>query len=556
MKSIVLWLAAALCCGVAQAQVPHQINYQGYLKNPGGTPVNSAGLQMVLSLYDVSTAGGALHSETQTVPVANGVFNVLIGAQAGTPLVLPFDKPYWLGVTVTVAGDAEMAPRQAVLSSPYALNAASAEGLAAVDAVTVFSGGKRILQLQSVTDGSFSNTVNVLGGSQFNTIGAGIVGATVAGGGTKYVGADWRNQVQGNFGTVGGGYANTAGAYGSIGGGTGNSASASGTVGGGSGNAATGSFSTVGGGEDNTASGDHSWAGGRHARTEAGIVKHNGAFVWADSNDGVFQSSVPNEFAVRATGGFRLVTAVDGSFNPARTFSINGNGAVTIPVLGIGPNVNLVQDAADGDARVRFSRKTDSGNFWEIAAGSSANALYVNRQGYGSAMSLTPDGSNLLTMGNGARLTAGGAWTNASDRNAKENFSAVDAREVLAHVVSLPVTAWNYRSEPGVKRIGPMAQDFYAAFGLGHDDTGISTVDESGVALAAIQGLNARIEEMSATLRAELQERDVKGKAQAAQLAELQAARDADRREIAELRQVLGALLARAALDSRLAQAH
>jgi endosialidase-like protein len=103
--------------------------------------------------------------------------------------------------------------------------------------------------------------------------------------------------------------------------------------------------------------------------------------------------------------------------------------------------------------------------------------------------------NDTLHAWNGAHLTDGGTWTSASDRDKKENFVAIDAREILARAVALPVMQWSYKAEPGIKRIGPVAQDFYAAFGLGTDDKGISTVDEGGVALAAIQGLNAKVEE-------------------------------------------------------------
>jgi hypothetical protein len=84
-----------------------------------------------------------------------------------------------------------------------------------------------------------------------------------------------------------------------------------------------------------------------------------------------------------------------------------------------------------------------------------------------------------------------------SDRNAKENFATLDRKAVLAKVVSLPVTEWNYKDDPACKKhMGPMAQDFYQAFQLdGADDKHISVVDEGGVALAAIQGLNQKLDE-------------------------------------------------------------
>ena len=67
---------------------------------------------------------------------------------------------------------------------------------------------------------------------------------------------------------------------------------------------------------------------------------------------------------------------------------------------------------------------------------------------------------------------------------------------VLAKVAALPLTQWNYRTDKSaVQHIGPMAQDFQAAFGLdGADDKHISVVDEGGVALAAIQGLNEKLQ--------------------------------------------------------------
>jgi hypothetical protein len=90
-----------------------------------------------------------------------------------------------------------------------------------------------------------------------------------------------------------------------------------------------------------------------------------------------------------------------------------------------------------------------------------------------------------------------------SDRNAKENFSALDARAVLARVAALPVTQWNYKADSkDVQHIGPMAQDFQAAFQLSADDKHISVVDEGGVALAAIQGLNQKLEETRQAVKA------------------------------------------------------
>jgi len=87
----------------------------------------------------------------------------------------------------------------------------------------------------------------------------------------------------------------------------------------------------------------------------------------------------------------------------------------------------------------------------------------------------------------------------------KENFTSVDRTKVLAKVIAMPVTEWNYKGDAADKKhIGPVAQDFQAAFGLnGDDNKHISVVDEGGVALAAIQGLNQKLEEQK-TENAEL----------------------------------------------------
>ena len=65
----------------------------------------------------------------------------------------------------------------------------------------------------------------------------------------------------------------------------------------------------------------------------------------------------------------------------------------------------------------------------------------------------------------------------------------------------MPITSWSYKAEkPSVRHIGPMAQDFYKAFGLGLDEKHITTIDEGGVALAAIQGLHQRNQTLTARL--------------------------------------------------------
>jgi hypothetical protein len=79
--------------------------------------------------------------------------------------------------------------------------------------------------------------------------------------------------------------------------------------------------------------------------------------------------------------------------------------------------------------------------------------------------------------------------TAPSDRNIKTDIHPVDPTDVLDRVASMPVSSWVYKKEPNIRHIGPMAQDFRAAFGVGKDDKTIYTVDAQGVTMAAIQGL-------------------------------------------------------------------
>jgi hypothetical protein len=95
----------------------------------------------------------------------------------------------------------------------------------------------------------------------------------------------------------------------------------------------------------------------------------------------------------------------------------------------------------------------------------------------------------------------GGSWSSVSDRNAKTNFSPADGLEMLEKHASLPVETWSYKAQdPKIRHIGPMAQEFKAAFQVGEDDRYISAVDADGVALAAIQGLHKILKEKDAEI--------------------------------------------------------
>ena len=244
----------------------------------------------------------------------------------------------------------------------------------------------------------------------------------------------------------------------------------------GDGNIASGD-SSIAMGVNSQASGDGSVAMGQRAH-----ANHKGSFVWADSSNSDFSSTRTNQFLVRASGGMQVL---GGTAQPALNFTGARTGGLSTPV-GLAENTQ--------------------------ASGQSAPALRVVNYGGNAidgALSVSANGTGYIaTFGNAATtvssLTINGTWSAlafnpTSDRNAKENFSSIDPSEVLAKVAALSLERWNYKAAPGVEHIGPVAQDFHAAFGLnGDDDKHIATVDADGVALAAIQGLNQKLEEQRA----------------------------------------------------------
>ena len=109
---------------IASADVPRKISYQGVLTDGAGTPVTDGNYDITFKIYNVDTGGSALWTETNSVGVSGGIFNTLLGSV--TPLDLPFDTEYWLGVSV--GGGAELSPRRRLTSVPYALNSQAVKG--------------------------------------------------------------------------------------------------------------------------------------------------------------------------------------------------------------------------------------------------------------------------------------------------------------------------------------------------------------------------------------------------------------------------------------------
>ncbi len=214
----------------------------------------------------------------------------------------------------------------------------------------------------------------------------------------------------------------------------------------------------------------YSLAAGRRSR-----VNHMGAFVFADSQNASFASAGENTFNIRVEGGIHVSGDTSQFFGSSVRQMLNLWGTS----YGIGVQSSTL-----------YSRTDSSGSFSWFRGGTHSNN--ANSPGAG--------GVEMMRLNSGG-LRVNGTFVSASDRNLKENFKPVNAREVLDKVAALPLSEWNYKEDPASRHVGPMAQDFHAAFGVGPDDKHIATVDADGVALAAIQGLNQRIEEQSATLR-------------------------------------------------------
>lgn len=137
---------------------------------------------------------------------------------------------------------------------------------------------------------------------------------------------------------------------------------------------------------------------------------------------------------------------------------------------------------------------TNSGAFvWSDGTGTPTTSTNIN------SVTFRASGGYRLFSGasSGVFLAANGtAWATISDKNAKKNFAAVNAEAVLDKLASVPVEQWNYKweSNDATPNIGPMAQDFVAAFYPGRDDKSITTLEFDGVELAAIKGLNEKLE--------------------------------------------------------------
>lgn len=176
-----------------------------------------------------------------------------------------------------------------------------------------------------------------------------------------------------------------------------------------------------------------------------------------------------------------------------------GTGNVGIGTTSPGTKLSVKTSINDGisvtDGTVTGIMYVSSGPAVSIGSLTSGAALVVY-SGNANVWTFQTNGS--ITSSTGASLTSGGVWTNASDAALKQDFSDVNAAKILESVAKIPIKAWEYIAEPGVKHIGPTAQDFLKAFGFGGSDKGIGTVDAIGVLMSCIQELKSEIDVLKA----------------------------------------------------------
>jgi len=367
-----------------------------------------------------------------TIPVWNGVFNIgdSIVSQSGS--------------NINVNGGVKASSFSGNGSGLSNVNAATvggvgASGFAQLAIPNLFSADQSINGNLALS-GSINKTLTLQGGLS----GAGgDVGANVIGGFGGSTSVPPNSVASGVLGaTIAGGGGSHPSQYGFVP----NTVTANwGTVGGGGLNTVAGLFATVAGGHKNTATNYAATVGGGFINFAEGDV-----------------STVSGGGNNQANG---LASVVPGGYNN------NANGdysfAAGVNAIAINTGSFVWNDASGG-----INTDTGSNQFVVRASG---GVTFYTAPGPPTGATLPP---------------GSGSWSSLSDRNVKANLMGVDGHDILERLASLPIATWNYKTQAeSVRHLGPMAQDFRQAFGLGEDETHISTVDSEGVALAAIQAL-------------------------------------------------------------------
>ncbi len=530
--ALVFWATNAI------ADAPQMINYQGELTDGTGVALDTT-VSMEFAIYDDSTGGVVWWAEVHpSVMVTGGMFNIVLGEFMPIDDSVFVNADRWLGITV--GGDPEISPRTHFVSVPYAFRVSTVDGS---------TGGIISGDVSIQSDLSVSGKATIGPGHTNSGENAFVAGENnTASGNGSAVGGGGYNEALGPYSVVcgGGGHiaseGNVASGYNStIGGGAFHTASSSySTVGGGAENTASGMRSTVGGGSVNSASGEEATVAGGTINSASGYGAfvgggvYNSASEWAATVGGGYLDSASGDYSTVGGGGYNTASEYQSTVSGGWGNTASGDASA----VG-GGNDNTASgyattvtggygNAASGDySIVCGGRSNEATGQFSFAGGRRAKAIHNGAFVWGSYtnsdfssqrteqfrvradggarfdinngrwLQIYDDGVDVITTSMGAHLTVGGVWTNASDRNLKENFCRVDGKEVLDKIARLSITRWNYKSEnDDITHMGPVAQDFYSLFGLGGDDKSIASLDEAGVALVAIQALNEKNQEL------------------------------------------------------------
>ena len=223
-----------------------------------------------------------------------------------------------------------------------------------------------------------------------------------------------------------------------------------------------------------------------------------GGTHWDDANMGFY--SWAGGFNTTALG---LASFAMGYQSSALGSYSNALGFTTV-ADGMGAVALGYRNTADADYAVAIGQRASANSHQGaivLADGSTSNELQASANNQFNLRAA--GGVRIYTnaaMTVGVQIPAGASsWQVISDRNMKTDFRPLDAEEVLRKVSGLPMQSWAYKTEEGHPRhVGPMAQDFYAAFGLGSSDRMITELDLSGINMVAVQALAARTAELQA----------------------------------------------------------
>jgi hypothetical protein len=307
---------------------------------------------------------------------------------------------------------------------------------------TTSSAGLRVesATVRFVTPSTPQFAPNVIGGIAQNFVTAGVGGAVIGGGGNDILGA---NSVTEDYGTVGGGYNNTAGdsnlanfdgIYATVGGGANNTASQTGaTVGGGVSNTASGlSGATVGGGQSNTASGINSTVGGGESNTASGQFYPTVGGGQGNTANGLNGATVGGGFGNTASG-LNSPTVSGGQSNTASAFeSPTVSGGESNTASGDYSTVpGGLSNTAGGEYSFAAGRRAKANNSGSFVWGDS-NDADVSSNGDNTWTVRASGGARFLSNSAGTTgvnlASGGGSWTSLSDRAAKENIVPINGR--------------------------------------------------------------------------------------------------------------------------------